>query len=375
MVLSLPWRPSATCVPRPEPGESRPESYSGRLSRIHDFHYLRPNKKKAARDKRHICSVSELPGTGQATSCAILHHAFYFHLKGGAFRYNPCQKDGLAALLVLRAYLFCWLCPEILCLRTTRVTLSGKSCGRSMMGDRMKNFETTTAIPWSELYFSHQNLRYINAPWKEVLHIGKERVYKKNSIIPDSATFSYIISGVVQSVYAAQDGRERIVIQFMESCLFGIPNAFIRRPDINIPNDIDRLSFFRCSTDVRLIEFPIAILHDDEFIRAHPSLISNAMATLSLTIIVFFNALTALQMNDIQGKLANFILGVMKKNNNSCELQPSITQHELACLLGVHRGSLARALKQLRDAGIISGFTKNKLTVLDVTALKKLSRR
>jgi len=48
-----------------------------------------------------------------------------------------------------------------------------------MMGDRMKNFETTTAIPWSELYFSHQNLRYINAPWKEVLHIGKERVYKK----------------------------------------------------------------------------------------------------------------------------------------------------------------------------------------------------
>ena len=106
----------------------------------------------------------------------------------------------------------------------------------------------------------------------------------------------------------------------MESCLFGIPNAFIRRPDINIPNDIDRLSFFRCSTDVRLIEFPIAILHDDEF-----------------------------------------ILGVMKKSNNSCELQPSITQHELACLLGVHRGSLARALKQLRDAGIISGFTKNKL--------------
>ena len=147
----------------------------------------------------------------------------------------------------------------------------------------------------------------------------------------------------------------------MESCLFGIPNAFIRRPDINIPNDIDRLSFFRCSTDVRLIEFPIAILHDDEFIRAHPSLISTAMATLSLTIIVFFNALTALQMNDIQGKLANFILGVMKKSNNSCELQPSITQHELACLLGVHRGSLARALKQLRDAGIISGFTKNKL--------------
>ena len=76
-----------------------------------------------------------------------------------------------------------------------------------------------------------------------------------------------------------------------------------------------------------------------------------------------------LSFQTIKGKLASYYLGLIKGNATIIEVPDS--QNSLADLFGVARPSLARAIRELHNDGIIEAKGKN-ITVLDKRALQQL---
>lgn len=218
-------------------------------------------------------------------------------------------------------------------------------------------------------------LTRLNQAWEKVLHLGEKCTFPAGSIIQPyyngKKVFYYIQSGNIQSLYVSLEGREKICIQFTEQCLFAIPIAFQELPFFREAEE--KLSFFQALTDVELVAFSTSCLEDVFFTREHPELIISVMRGLSSIILVLFHILTSIHTRDIRGKLSAYILQLYEQYN-CMTLVPNITQERLASILGVHRTSLARTIKELRETGIISGFTKRKLIIYDMNALKKFSK-
>ena len=53
-------------------------------------------------------------------------------------------------------------------------------------------------------------------------------------------------------------------------------------------------------------------------------------------------------------------------------LQLGLSHDELASLVGMHRVTLARVLKELREEGIIGRYSKDHLEILDINALSRI---
>ena len=77
-----------------------------------------------------------------------------------------------------------------------------------------------------------------------------------------------------------------------------------------------------------------------------------------------------LGLNTIKGKLAHYLLEQMKKHS-SPEFKMAHTQNELAEMFGVIRPSVARSLKEMNEAGIITTKGKN-ITITDGKRLSEL---
>ena len=81
------------------------------------------------------------------------------------------------------------------------------------------------------------------------------------------------------------------------------------------------------------------------------------------------NKIRFLSFKTIREKIANYILNQMKADSNQITLNQS--QTELADFFGVARPSLARALAELEDEGILR-VERREITILDKQKLNKL---
>lgn len=81
------------------------------------------------------------------------------------------------------------------------------------------------------------------------------------------------------------------------------------------------------------------------------------------------NKIRFLSFKTIREKIANFILSNIPKDSNILEFRQ--TQNELADFFGITRPSLARALAEMADEGLLQ-FERNKITILNKEKLNKL---
>lgn len=95
--------------------------------------------------------------------------------------------------------------------------------------------------------------------------------------------------------------------------------------------------------------------HNDQFLQNYLNAISNRAQFLSQRI--WF-----LSFKTIKGKLAQYILNLLKENMRIVTLP--LTQKELAEFFGVTRPSLARALGEMEKDGLIE-VSRKEITVLD----------
>ncbi len=215
-------------------------------------------------------------------------------------------------------------------------------------------------------------LKEANSIWRKVLHLGTKQEIPKgyNWIIKDDdASFSFLDKGCVRLECFSNEGKQRI-LQYMESgCIFREVSA-ARRVNASLYGR----SFFVATEDCVLYNFPDSLFHDLEFIKEYPELMANLLYTTKLKAASFFTLLAGSNEEMLERVLCRYF-NELAVNHNSNTFAPQISQADLALILGIHRSTLCRAIKQLREDGIIGNFTRFKLEILDKEKLQKLAER
>jgi CRP-like cAMP-binding protein len=71
--------------------------------------------------------------------------------------------------------------------------------------------------------------------------------------------------------------------------------------------------------------------------------------------------------------LCRFILSLFHKNNSRTSFPCGMTQQEVANLLGIHRVTLARAIAELKQLGVIAQFTRKEVHISNVVLLTHMA--
>ncbi len=170
-----------------------------------------------------------------------------------------------------------------------------------------------------------------------------------------------VISGVVKGEMTDSSGRvlkiENIPAPgaLAPAFLFGAANTF--------PVDV-----------VALEPSELLIIEKGEFIRMlslYPNLLENYLDMICSRSQFLSEKIRFFTFKTIRARIADYLLGVSASGKDNIKLK--ITQHEMSELFGVARPSVARAMKELEDAGIIKADRKD-IMILDREGLINIAR-
>lgn len=202
--------------------------------------------------------------------------------------------------------------------------------------------------------------------WKAVLQRGVRGVYRRNSVVraegPTRFDLFYVEEGRVQVLFDTMDGRMRSVVSFEPGSMFNLAQAATRT---------EASGLYQCVTDAVIWRIPGELLHDAAFAAAHPELMLAVVHILGRLVLTHHTFLTDMLMDDFVIRFSRFLMSMSEERGE--EFAPGMTQDELAAMCGVHRATLARAIQRLKKDGVISGFTKNRVRILNREALHRLA--
>ncbi len=209
--------------------------------------------------------------------------------------------------------------------------------------------------------------RDLNRPWERVLHMARRYAYPGHSVVTFAGEmnrdFFYLAKGRFCLHTFSSSGRERSTLFFEEGCLFNLATVFL-----NFPEDK-----WYCLEDSVIWRFSGSLLRDEAFVREYPDLVINLMGSLCFNILSQYAWLTDMYLAPPLARFCRYLMGLHVVSGGKLEFEPGVTQQEAAAELGMHRATLAEAVKELRELGVIGRFTRKRLTILDVNRLKKLA--
>lgn len=215
----------------------------------------------------------------------------------------------------------------------------------------------------------HGGLRLdLNKPWAEVLHLAKKYEYPKRSRVKFTremdSDFYYISKGQVCLQVSSTEGKERMTNYFGVGSLFNLATVFYK--------DLEDAGTWVFLEDSVIWRFPGRLLLDEDFVRQYPALIINLMQSISFTILTQYTFLTEMFMANPLPRVARYLLGLAAtEGSDNCFV--GVTQQDAAQQLGMHRGTLSAALKELKDQRILAEFSRGHLHILDLERLRALT--
>lgn len=197
--------------------------------------------------------------------------------------------------------------------------------------------------------------------WKEI-HNGGEafRLERGSHFTPKHGHFYCIEKGTLRLEYADQnDGRLRLLTTYEKDAIFNLPWALQNKA---------------CSYSLHVLEnalvwsIPAETLLDPSKFINFPALAQNVIHLLSSSLLTFYGLLTFLEGEPFLKRFCRYLALNIRKHGSS-GFSIDLTQKDCACMLGVHRATLARAVRQLKKDGVLESFTKDGVRVRDMEKL------
>lgn len=206
----------------------------------------------------------------------------------------------------------------------------------------------------------------LNLVWEEALDIASKLVYTKNTIIPhvEQQGVYYIKKGKVRLSYISPSGQERIALTYDTHSIFNEARVFA---------GYEPTGCFKCASDVELYLFPKKLLLKNSFITQYPDIVRNLLFTMGAKILLHYSFLTEMGTGSSMSQVSKFILSMSAQNNNNSIFPINMTQQEVCDLFGIHRATLARTLKRLKEMEAISHFTSRKVIITNRETLMNIS--
>jgi CRP/FNR family transcriptional regulator len=203
----------------------------------------------------------------------------------------------------------------------------------------------------------------------EIQAISASKRYPKGTLIfsedEQALGFFVLISGRVKVYKLSPEGKEQILHiispgeTFAEAALF----AGSTYP-----------AFAESLAESRALYFSKEGFLD--LIRRNPQISLNMIASLSQWLRKFVSLVEELSLKDVSARLSKYLIDLSAKSTRSSErgieFELGISKSQLASQLGTISETLSRALRKLRDRGIIEVEGK-KITILQREALEDIS--
>lgn len=211
-------------------------------------------------------------------------------------------------------------------------------------------------VKGSEFY-----LKGVNLPWREVLHLATRCTLAKSSVLLSGGGFYYIEKGKVRLGFMGRGEKELGALILGRGCLFNeIPALIAPHYVVN----------FTVLEVVHAWRFDVGLLQDECFISTYPKLISNLLCSLARKSGIFFFKMTSSSKRSSLNRLCGFLLHLAESGKDEL----AMSQSDVSDMLGLHQTTTARCVRLLRERGVIGRFTKSKLEILDMEALRALAQ-
>ena len=214
--------------------------------------------------------------------------------------------------------------------------------------------------------YNNARISGLNKEWEELLHLGSRLSYRKNTIIPHETAkgIFYLTKGTIELSYNNISGHKRIALYYGPGTLVNEARSLTGH---NLSGT------FTCMEDVELYQFKESLCSQD-FIRTYPHLIQNLLKTMAVKMLLHYCFVTAMGTGSHLSLVCRFILSSATTHGFPLRFRLGMTQQDVADLIGMHRGTLARALRKLKQMGIIEKFTSSVVQISDYAALEKLAQ-
>lgn len=225
--------------------------------------------------------------------------------------------------------------------------------------------DSLSLLKFSQGCGDHESLGNIEL-WNEIHKEGLPRSYKKgeafDAIWDCPYDLFFLEKGHVEIEYISLGGLKRPLLTHGPGAVFNMGAAILKR---KMRERIVLLD------DSRVWIVPGGVLHEKEKISTCPYIVICAMENYARIVDVYREILTDLTVGCFLGCFCRYL--VKRLDQDGCFLGLDITQNELAASFGVHRATLSRAVHYLKNEKIIGEFSRKKISILDVAALRRIA--
>ena len=193
--------------------------------------------------------------------------------------------------------------------------------------------------------------------------IVSQQKYRKGATIFQEAEpcqgFYIALSGKVKIYKTSMGGKEQILHIFGRGEPFGEVPVFHGNP---YPATAEAL------TDIEVYFFPRRAFVG--LLEANPSLALNMLAILASRLRHFATQIEHLSLKEVPGRLASYLIYLMKEQKNSEEVVLDIPKGQLASLLGTSPETLSRIFLKMSEEGLIQ-VSGRKIVLLNQEGLQE----
>ncbi|HML59283.1 Crp/Fnr family transcriptional regulator [Solidesulfovibrio sp.] len=205
--------------------------------------------------------------------------------------------------------------------------------------------------------------------WRQVLHYGKRCRFPKGAeILPGGTTgehLFFIDQGEVRLQRITRDGREKLLLSLHPGAIVGETPFF---------DEVPSCSTIVAATDCVLYSFSKDCVVG-ELIPRYPALAMALLQTLAAKVRVLCNQSVRLSLDDLPSRICTFLhlrAHMLEDGSMAARVSPGLNQQELANLLGVHRVTLNKALRELERESILGPYTRDEVYILDDKRFQEL---
>ncbi len=229
-------------------------------------------------------------------------------------------------------------------------------CGRGMHGiATLCGEDVGTESGMSNRCLGFTELRDVNAEWRSVLDLGVRYLWRKGHYIEYRDGLLFLDKGQVRLTHFTVDGVEKILWYINAGCLFGETPLFDPLAD-------DKGSVHICATDCVVYAFSRSCL--EQLGRTRPDLTLNLLSSMARKLRTLSNQASSLYVDDVLVRTCKFLAQRLLPDSDPLTANPGISRQEMASLLGVHRITLYKVLRQQEEQGLFGPFARHAVAIL-----------
>ena len=215
-----------------------------------------------------------------------------------------------------------------------------------------------TAYPFSTFDFAETQPDV--SLWLNYKHLAKERRMVKGEKLIEAGSYPdelfFIKSGKVRMEYCHIDGTEKIVWYFGKDLIVGETPFFQR--------SICRTSLV-CTQSTTVLAFPRKAVNE-VILPDNPRIVQGLLYGLTSKVRFLVEQIFALSFDSVTIRYCKFLrLFSARLATGELVARPTLRQHEIASLLGVHRTTLYKAIKDLERRGVLAEGPGNTKFITD----------